>query len=100
MSTVVQTRYAPIIEPAVEGMIAEMTGSEVGTRVCETVAGIPFGKAVSQGTRPKGVIIGGAAFVGLSVRDITLMSTPVDPLSETPNPLDVYGVYTNVAVMS
>ena len=100
MSTVLQTKYSQYIAPAVEGMIAEMTGSEVGTRLCETAAGIPFGKAVSWGANVKGCVLGGAAFLGLSVRDITLVLTPVDPLSTTPNPLDAYGRYTNVSVMS
>ena len=100
MSVILQTRYAPSIAPAVEGMIADMTPSTVGTRICETAAGIPFGKAVSWGTGAKSCIIGGAKFVGLSVRDITLVPTPVDPLSSTPNPLDAYGKNTNVAVMT
>jgi|GEM_PF-1388279 len=99
-TTVVQTRYAPYIAPAVEGMISEMTGSEVGTRICETPAGITFGKAVSQGNRSKGCVLGGASFVGISVRDITLDLVSVDPLSTVPNPLDAYGQWTNVAVLS
>ena len=49
MSVVLQTRYAPGIAPGVEGMIADTTPSTVGTRICETAAGIPFGKAVSAG---------------------------------------------------
>jgi hypothetical protein len=98
---VLQTRYAPYIAPAVEGQIADTADSEVGTRLCETVAGIPFGKAVSWGAGPKSCVLGGATkFVGLSVRDITLVLAPVDPLSTTPNPLDAYGRYTNVSVMS
>jgi len=100
MNTQVQTSYRPQIAAGLEGMIAEMTGSEVGTRICETAAGIGFGKAVSQGTGYKGCIIAGSAFVGLSVRDIALGLAPVDPLSDTANTLDKYGLYTNVAVMS
>lgn len=97
---VLQTRYAPGIAYGVEGMIADMTPSTVGTRICETAAGIPFGKAVSWGTNAKGCVIGGSSFLGLSVRDVTLAYTPVDPLSTTLNTVDVYGRYTNVAVMS
>jgi hypothetical protein len=100
MATVLQTRYSQYIAPGVEGMISEMTGSEVGTKICETAAGIPFGKAVSWGAGPKGCVLGGAKFCGLTVRDITLVLTPVDPLSVTPNALDTYGRYANVAVMS
>jgi hypothetical protein len=97
-NTVVQTRYAPQIAYGLEGMISEETGSEVGTRICETVAGIGFGKAVSQGARAKGCIIGGAAFVGVTVRDITLSLVSPDPLSNVDNALDTYGLWTNVAV--
>jgi hypothetical protein len=100
MATVLQTRYAPGIAVGVEGQIADTADSEVGTRVCETAAGISFGKATSFGTGAKGIILGGTSFIGLSVRDITLSLAPVDPLSNTPNPLDAYGRYTNVAFMS
>ena len=100
MTTVVQTHYAPEIYKGLEGMISDETGSEVGTRICETAAGITFGKAVSQGTRSKGCVLGGSAFVGVSVRDITLALVSVDPLSDTPNALDTYGMWTNVAVLS
>ncbi len=97
---VLQTRYTTGIAFGVEGMISDMTPSSVGTRICETVAGIGFGKAVSWGAAAKGCIIGGTKFLGLSVRDITLSLVPVDPLSTVPNTLDVYGRYTNVAVMT
>ena len=100
MTTVVQSTYRPQIAAGLEGMIAEMTGSEVGTRICETAAGIGFGKAVSQGAGYKGCIIAGSAFIGLTVRDITLALAPVDPLSDTANTLDKFGQYTNVPVMS
>jgi hypothetical protein len=99
-TTVVQTSYRPQIAYGLEGMISEETGSEVGTRICETAAGITFGKAVSQGAGAKGCVLGGANFVGVSVRDITLALVSVDPLSGIDNPLDTYGRWTNVAVLS
>jgi hypothetical protein len=100
MTIVVQDRYRVVIQPGVEGQIAEMTGSEVGTRVCETAGGIPFGKAVGFGTGAKGCVLGGANNFGLSVRDITLVSQSLDPYGTAVNPLDTYGLRTNVAVMS
>lgn len=102
MSTVVQRSYRPQIAYGVEGMISDETPSVVGSRNCETAAGIGFGKAVSVGTnaRGKGCVLGGSSFIGLSVRDVTLGLAPVDPLSDTPNTLDKYGVNTAVAVMS
>jgi hypothetical protein len=100
-NTVVQTTYRPQIAYGLEGMISEETDSEVGTRICETAAGITFGKAVSQGAGAKGCIIGGANFVGVSVRDITLgLVSPVPLGGVGDNPLDTYGQYTNVAVLS
>ena len=99
-NTVVQTRYAPYIQPGLEGMISEETGYETGTRICETASGIGFGRAVSQGNRAKGCVIGGNAFIGLTVRDITLSLVSPDPLSLIDNALDTYGQWTNVAVMS
>jgi hypothetical protein len=100
MTTIVQTSYRPQIAFGLEGMIADMTSSSVQTRTCETAAGIPFGRACSQGAKPGGCIIAGGAFIGVSVRDITLVPSPVDPLSDILNPLDAYGINTNVALLS
>ncbi len=100
MSTVVQTRYVPQIAPGVEGMISDMTPSAVQTYVNETAGGITFGKACGWGTGAKGCTLGGPNFLGLSVRDITLVNQNVDPQSSVQNPLDTYGYRVNVAVMS
>lgn len=100
MSVVVQTRYLPQLAPGVEGMISDMSPSSVQTYVNETASGITFGKACSWGAGPKGCVLGGGNFLGLSVRDITLVGQNVDPLSSILNPLDAYGWHTNVAVMS
>lgn len=71
-----QTSYSERIAPPMPGVIA---GSDYDTEtgICETAGpgGIPFGRAVAQGTlSDQGVILGGAAatFRGLSVRDVTL----------------------------
>lgn len=104
MSTVVQTRYAPQMQPGVVGMIADMTGWDVSTYICETVAGIGFGLAVSQGVNDKGCVLGGTttAFRGITVRDVTLDRLPIDPLAAAGTLLaaDTYARYQNVAVMS
>jgi hypothetical protein len=102
MTVVVQTNYSPQIRPAVEGMIADMMPSAIVTRLCETMTGIPFGKAVSQGTQSaKGVLLGGASkYQGVTVIDNTLSISPLDPYSSTLNPVDAYGYQTNVAVMT
>jgi hypothetical protein len=72
-NVVYQTSYTPTIRPAVAGMPGTMHGYNADSRICETVAGIGFGLAVSQGTGDKGAILGGSAPVGASLRDITLI---------------------------
>lgn len=72
-----QTTYNERIAPPLPGTIAgEMDNAKTTTGICETAApGIPFGRAVSQGSSSDyGVIIGGSAagFRGISIRDVTL----------------------------
>ena len=100
MSTVVQQYYAPQIRAGLVGMIADETGSEVTSRNNETVAGIGFGLAVSQGVADKSCILGGSAFLGVSVRDVTLALAPIDPLSNSYGTVDVYSEYETVAVLT
>jgi len=70
----VQTSYSERMAPPGPGTLSGTTNDSV-TGLCETEAGIPFGRATSQGTlSDKGVIIGGAlaTFRGPSIRDVTL----------------------------
>ena len=68
----VQPSYAAHIGKPRPGTIAG-TNSDIGTGICETVAGIGFGLAVTQGAGDNGVVLGGATkFIGISVKDITL----------------------------
>src|SRR6185295_16535642 len=99
MNTVVQRFYAPQIAPAVEGMIADEVPSTVLTRICNTAAGIGFGKACSIGTG-KTAIVAGSSFLGLSVRDVTLQLSSIDPLSDTSYTVDKYGRYQNMGIMT
>lgn len=101
MSTVVQRTYRPQIAPGLPGLVADMTPSAVITRLVETAAGIPFGVAVSQGASDKGCIIGGSAFIGISVRDITLIpGVPIDPLADTGPAADTYPMTGNAAILT
>ncbi len=102
MSTVVQVRYRPQQAAGLPGMIVDETRASVITRQCETVAGIGFGLAVSQGARDTGAIIGGGAtFLGLTVRDVTQDQMPIDPLyTGGPIPVDVYPQYRDMGVMT
>lgn len=88
----VQSTYSENIAIAVAGMLADADHS-VDTRVCETAAGIGFGVACGQGTANNGVRLGAAAatgFVGISVRDKTLVNSEGDE----------YQQYNNVGVMT
>jgi hypothetical protein len=72
-----QTTYNERIAPPLPGTIAgQMDNAKTTTGICETAApGIPFGRAVSQGTLSDyGVVLGGtvAKFRGVSIRDVTL----------------------------
>src|SRR5215831_17124929 len=101
MVVVLQRSYRPQIAPAFEGMPVDQSRSVSDiSRNVETAAGIGFGKAVSQGTRDYGVILGGAALLRCSLRDVDLGLAPVDPLSSTSNTLDTYGQYTSAWVRS
>lgn len=75
----VQTSYTERMQPGRPGLIV---GSDYNTDTgnVETVAGIGFGLAVSQGSADKGVVIGGAlaGFRGITVRDVTLESDQLD----------------------
>lgn len=71
-----QTSYSERMAPNPPGTIAgHMDAARVTTGICETAApGIPFGRAVSQGTlSDEGVVLGGtlAGFRGVAIRDIT-----------------------------
>jgi hypothetical protein len=89
-STPVQNTYVENMAPGLPGLIV---GSDynVDTGNCETVAGLAFGIAVSQGAADKGVIIGGTrlGFRGITVRDVTLENAQQDK----------YAQYQNVGVL-
>jgi len=87
----VQTTYR---EQMLDNSPGTLQGSDYNTEtgICETVAGIPFGRAVSQGAESdQGVIIGGslAAFRGVAMKDVTLGAEQ-----------DTYLVPNNVGIMN
>ena len=100
MSTVVQRTYRPQIAPAVVGLVANEIDAAIKSKNVDTVAGIGFGLAVSQGTTQDGIIIGGSAFVGVTVRDVTQGLAPLDPLSDVVGTVDTYGRYESAGVLS
>lgn len=86
--------YAVGMQPGAEGMIAtQLDDDDVETRICETAAGIPFGRAVSEGVNARGALLGGATkFIGLSVRSTT--EIPLEGQT-----VDYYQRYANMGVM-
>ncbi|MDR6290004.1 MULTISPECIES: structural cement protein Gp24 [Inquilinus] len=78
---VAQSSYSETLRPGVAGLVANMTNADGDTRIVETAGGIPFGVAVGQGAAARGAVLGAAAaagFVGISIRDVTLDSSPAD----------------------
>jgi hypothetical protein len=73
-----QTSYSERIAPPMPGVLAgNYDNARVATGIAETAApGIPFGRAVAQGTlSDQGRLLGAASlalFRGVSVRDVTL----------------------------
>lgn len=86
MTNNLQPTYGERISPAVAGLIKGPDFNTI-TGVCETVAGLGFGIAVSQGSGDQGVVIGGtrAGFLGITVRDVTLESVQADVISRYQN---------------
>lgn len=88
----IQSTYAERITKAVAGMLAD-ADAHVDTRICETAAGIGFGLAVGQGTSDNEAKLDAAAaadFVGITVRDRTLVNDSADK----------YEQYENMAVIT
>jgi hypothetical protein len=103
MSTIVQRSYAPQMRPGLVGMIADQVEYTITTKLCDVAGGIGFGLAVVQSPAlDKGVRFGAANFIGISVRDITLSLSPLDPMAPdgTFNPVDAYGYRVNMGVLS
>lgn len=89
----VQTSYSARMPAATAGLVADMQTARIDTRICETAAGIGFGLAVGRGSADNGAVLGSSAatdFLGISVRDVTLMNADGDE----------YARYSNMAVMS
>jgi hypothetical protein len=75
LSAPVQTTYPTEMPIGFSGMPATMVGWDADSYIVETVAGIGFGRAVSQSTNSERcVILGGTQvnFRGVAYRDITL----------------------------
>lgn len=77
----VQSAYNRYGSAGVAGAFADMSGWDADSRILES-ASAGFGLAVSQGEADAGAILGGATFVGITVRDITLVHATADRYEE------------------
>lgn len=74
MSTEVQTSYSQY-QPAAQAGTVAAGDPEVDSKICDESNGIDAGLAVSQGTSDdRGVTLGGTAFVGISLVDVTQLN--------------------------
>lgn len=64
----VQTTYSSVLTAAKPGQIADLNPVEIETRLCETAAGIGFGKVVSRGTDDDEAVLGGTSPIGVALR--------------------------------
>ena len=68
------SRYGSAVGAA--GAPATMSGYDSDTYYAQGT--IPFGVAVSKGTGDRGCVKGGGTYVGISIRDVTLVHTTPD----------------------
>ena len=87
LAAVVQSTYSETQPEATAGMIHSQVTWDGITRVSEDADNIGFGLAVGRGTGDKGCLLGGAlpTFLGVSMKDITLVHDPADVYVETDN---------------
>jgi hypothetical protein len=72
-----QSTFPSTMREGLPGMVNRMVDYNAVSRSCDTAAGIPPARAVSQGTWDGGCVLGGTAngFLGLSILDPTLIVT-------------------------
>lgn len=73
---IVQSTYGRYMSAGANGAAATMHGWDADTKQAE--ATITFGKACSKGSADDGAVLGGSNFIGVSMRDITLVHTTAD----------------------
>jgi len=81
----VQSAYSANQPRGLAGQIASMHSYDADSRICETAAGIGFGLAVGRGSADNGAVLGAAAaadFLGISIRDVTLMNDDGDEYAQ------------------
>ena len=94
----VQTTFPEQMRQGIPGMVNRMVDFNTVTRSCATAAGIPAGRAVSQGTNDIDAVIGGTliGFVGISLLDPTI----IVPVGSPALPDGGYPQYQNIGVLT
>jgi len=80
-----QTTFPERMRAGIPGMVNRMVLYNAISRNCATAAGIPYCRAVSQGTLPEDAVIGGtlAGFLGITILDPTLVHFTAGMAPET-----------------
>jgi hypothetical protein len=93
--SVPQATFPSTIREGLPGMINRMVDYNAISRSCDSAAGIPPARAVSQGTWDGGCLLGGTlnGFLGLSILDPTLI-VPIGGAPETYQQYNEIGILT------
>src|SRR4029077_13920112 len=93
----IQTTFPETMKAGLPGMINRMVDYNAVSRSCDTPAGIPPARAVSQGTWDGGAILGGTlnGFLGISILDPTVVVPVGVVLADC-----VYAQYTELGVLT
>ena len=81
-----QTTYTVNMPVAYDGQLGDMNPKEIISLLCETAAGVSFGRTVSLGTADDQGVLGGTAPIGVAVRELAhegAASTAVVQYNET-----------------
>lgn len=73
---IVQSTYGFTMPAGAAGAFASTSGWDADTKQAE--GNIGFGLVVSKGDADDGAVLGGGLYIGISVRDITLVHTTAD----------------------
>jgi len=82
-TNVLQSTYSRYMPVGAAGAWATMTGWDADTYQAEGT--IPIGYAVSKGAGVRGCVKGGTLFIGVAIRDITLVHTTPDQYEVSDN---------------
>jgi hypothetical protein len=94
---VVQSTFPEQMRQGFPGMVNRQVLYNSVSRSCDTPTGIPYARAVSQGSWDGGAVIGGTAngFLGITIMDPTLVNPTTSALGDC-----VYAQYTEMGILT